>query len=107
MRFVIGAIMMLCFFDVHAVEVKVKKMTAERGFHYKFNLKTSLSDKVVLDCQSFIQGLTIGEKGSEVLYLLGPYECEALQNRIKGSLSKFQKHCLDLDDEIRSDYSCR
>lgn len=107
MKFVIGLILVLCFFDVHAVEVKVKKMSLESGFHHRHNLKTSFPEKMVLDCQSFVQGLTVGEYPGETFFMLEPDECEALQDRMKSSLSKFQKHCLDLEEEIRSDYSCR
>lgn len=71
-----------------------------------FVLTTNITQKVVLDCQSFIQGLRIGEFEEAFTYLLDPWECEELQNRVKSSLRKRQEHCIDVEDEIRSDRTC-
>lgn len=71
-----------------------------------FVLSTNLPDKVVLDCQSFIQGLRIGEKENAIIYMLDPYECESVQERVRKSLRRLQNHCIDVEEDIRADYSC-
>jgi hypothetical protein len=106
MKYVIGLIMALCFFDAGASEIKVSKMTTVSGMNYKFQLKTSLQEKVILDCQSFVQGLTIGEGSSPSFFLIEPEDCEAITERMQSSLKKHEMHCLDVEDTIRSDYTC-
>ncbi len=89
-----------------AEDIRVKKMTKDPPLDRSFILQTNLTEKVVIDCQSFIQGLRIGEGGAAQVYLLDPDDCEALQGRMRTSLRKFQHHCLDVDSEIRSDWTC-
>lgn len=92
--------------SLSAGEIRVKKMLKDGDLERSFELKTNLSQKVVIDCQSFIQGLRIGEFENAFTFILDPDECEALQVRIKSSLKKFQKHCIDVEEDIRSDRSC-
>lgn len=87
-------------------EIKVSKMTKDGELERSFVLETNLNDKVVIDCQSFIQGLRIGQFEAAYTYLLEPDECEGLQERIRRSLRSYQKHCIDVQDDIRSDRSC-
>ena len=87
-------------------EIRVKKMSRDGELERSYVLRTNLTKKVVLDCQSFIQGLRVGEFEEAYTHLLDPWECEELQNRIKGSLRKLQSHCIDVEEEIRADYSC-
>lgn len=89
-----------------ADEIQVSKMTKDGELDRSFVLKTNLPDMVVIDCQSFVQGLRIGQFESAHTYLLDPEECEGLQQRIRSSLRRFQKHCIDVQDDIRSDRSC-
>ena len=105
MKIIIGVILLLSFSAV-AEEIKVSKMTQDRDLERSFVLKTNLSQKVVLDCQSFIQGLRIGEQAQAYTYLLDEQECHGLQNRIRSSLRRFQHHCIDVGDDVRSDRSC-
>lgn len=88
-------------------EVKVKKMLQDGDLERSFVLETSLKEKVVLDCQSFIQGLRIGEQGDAIFFMMDPNECESLQERVMSSLKRHQLHCIDVDSEIRSDYACQ
>lgn len=92
---------------VNAEEIKVKKIRKDGEMQRSFVLKTNLKEKVVLDCQSFVQGLRIGERESALTFLLDPWECEELYKRVRGSLKKFQNHCIDVEDDIRADYTCR
>jgi hypothetical protein len=90
----------------YAEEIRVKKMTRDEPLDRSFVLQTNLRDKVVIDCQSFIQGLRIGEGGAAHVFLLDPDDCEALQGRIRTSLRRFHHHCIDVDADIRSDRTC-
>ncbi len=102
---------MKCFFGLcllmslpvaFAVEFKVNGYKKSPGMDRSFVLKTTLAEKVVLDCQSFIQGLTIGND----LVMMDAQGCEELYFRIEASIKKHQKHCLDVEEEIRHDYTC-
>ncbi len=89
-----------------ADEIRVKKMTKDATLERSFILQTNLTEKVVIDCQSFIQGLRIGEGGNALVYLMDPEDCEELQGRMRTSLRKFRHHCMDVDTEIHSDWTC-
>lgn len=89
-----------------AGEIRVKKMSRDGELERSYVLTTNLSEAVVLDCQSFVQGLRVGEFEAAYTYLLEPWECEELQKRVKSSLRKFQHHCIDVEDDIRADYTC-
>jgi hypothetical protein len=108
MKYLIGTVLLFTTVLASAFEIKVHKMTALSGMDRSFQLyTTTIPDQMVLDCQSFIQGLTIGRgQEDEVFYFLDPQECEALYGRTYQSLKKKQKHCLDVGDEIHSDYTC-
>ena len=106
MKYILRLSLFVFTVSAFAVEVKVRKMTRDRDLDRSFVLTTQLNDKVVLDCQSFIMGLQIGEYESTNHFLLDPDECDSLQARIKTSLRKLQKHCIDVENDIRADYSC-
>jgi hypothetical protein len=89
-----------------ALEVKISRMKVLPGLERSFLLETSLSERVVLDCQSFLQGLFVGQGEQEFYIMLEPYECEELSSRMKKTLRKRQKHCLDLEEYLRADYAC-
>lgn len=99
-------LLLVLSFSSIASEIKVKKMLKDGELERSFVLQTNLPEKVVLDCQSFIQGLRIGEYESAMTYLLMPEDCEGLQDRVRASLKKWKNHCIDVDDDIRSDYTC-
>jgi hypothetical protein len=105
MRFIFLLLSFFCL-GLHAEEIKIRKMKQDGALERSFQLTTNLQQKVFLDCQSFIQGLRIGEFESAQTFLLAPDECEALTKRVQLSLLKFQKHCIDVDQEIRADYPC-
>lgn len=91
---------------VFAAEIRVSKMKQDSDLDRSFVLQTNLPEKVVIDCQSFIQGLRIGEYEEAFTYLLDPEECDGLQGRIRRSLKKSQNHCIDVEADIRADYGC-
>jgi hypothetical protein len=92
---------------VQGREVQVSEMQQTQHMDNHFSLETNINQKVILDCQSFIQGLTIGELPKQIFYILEPHDCEDLQSRMSHSLRLLKKHCLDLDEIIRSDYTCQ
>lgn len=106
MKKLFGLILLLSFSNTFADEIRVSKMRQDGELERSLVLTTNLPQKVVLDCQSFIQGLRIGEYEEAFTYLLDPWECEELQKRVKSSLRKRQEHCIDVGDEIRSDRTC-
>lgn len=106
MKALIGFVLFLSILELQAAEIKVSKMVKDGDLERSFVLKTNLSEKVVIDCQSFIQGLRVGEFEQAFTYLMDEEECGALQKRISDSLKKRQKHCIDVEDDIRSDRSC-
>lgn len=93
--------------SVFADIIKVKGVKADGELERSLVLTTNLPEKVVLDCQSFIQGLRFGEGADATVLMMEEWECGELQGRVKNSVRRFQKHCIDIEaDTIRSDYSC-
>lgn len=106
MKALFGLVLLLSILEIHAGEIRVKKMVKDGELERSYELKTNLPEKVVLDCQSFIQGLRVGEYESAYTYMLDPQDCEGLQKRVKSSLRKLQNHCIDVDQDVRADYTC-
>jgi hypothetical protein len=102
---ILGLLLLISFY-APAAEIRVKKMTQDRELDRSFILRTNIPEKVVLDCQSFIQGLRIGEYESAHTYMLNPEDCEGLQQRVKSSLRKFKNHCIEVEEDIVSDDTC-
>ena len=107
MKYLIGSVLLVSVSISAAFEVRVHKMTLQPGMDRSFNLATeTIPDKMVLDCQSFVQGLTVGEEENEAFFFLDPQECEDLYLRTNQSLKKRKNHCLELQNVIVSDYTC-
>ncbi len=103
MKSLIALLLVLIMWDSFAEEIKVTKMNRSNGFHSRFDLKSNLSEKLVLDCQSFLQGLMFGEKPqTQDMILLADWECEQLMTDMKKSTSSFSKHCLEVDYQTMS-----
>lgn len=106
MKAFIGMLFLLSLISAHAEIIKVKGMSKDGELERSFVLKTNFQEKIVLDCQSFIQGLRIGEFEEAYTYLLDPQDCESLYKRIRSSLKKRRSHCIDIEADIRSDRAC-
>jgi len=106
MRALLTLIMLVTFQESWAYEIRVQQLELKENMDSSYVLKTLPFLKVSLDCQSFVQGLTLGEHPGLNFILMEPSECEDLLNRIKNSLASEEEHCLDLDEVIHSDYSC-
>lgn len=98
--------LVLVSFPVIADILTVSSMRKESAMDRSFILKTQLQDKVLLDCQSFLQGIYIGPRDGGAFYMMEPHECEELYNNIRGSLRKFKKHCIDIEDAVNSNETC-
>lgn len=108
MKTVIAMILVFALFDATAAEVVVSKMSRTPGYTDRYDLKTSLDEKVVLDCQSFIQGLLFGENGESGV-MLQEWECDELIVDMKKSLSRRKTHCLEVDVErsvLEAQHTC-
>lgn len=108
MKTVIAAILILAIYDVSALEIQVKRMNRTPGYSERFDLNTTLDEKVVLDCQSFIQGLLFGQTGESVV-MLQEWECDELIVDMKKSMSRMKKHCLEVDRDrsvMDSQHTC-
>jgi hypothetical protein len=86
--------------------LSVSSMKNEPQMDRSFFLKTQLTDKVLLDCQSFLQGIYIGPRDGGAFFMMEPDECESLYNRIRGSHRKFKKHCIEIEDAVNADETC-
>lgn len=106
MKALIGLVLVLTFVELHAEEIRVKKMSKDGALDRSYVLQTNLTEKVVIDCQSFIQGLRIGEFSEAHTFMLDEADCEGLQTRIKASIKKKREHCIDVEEDIRADYAC-
>jgi hypothetical protein len=77
--------------------VQVHSMEVEDTYSARFRLTTFPYPSAVLDCQSFIQGLFLGEDATGDAILLNEWECEELGIGIEESLSHSKPHCLEVD----------
>lgn len=106
MKYLLVMLMMTFTHNLYANVVRVKKISREPQMDRSYVLTTNLPQKVVLDCQSFIQGLRIGEYEQAQVFMMDPDECMDLQDRIRKGIRRSQDYCIDVDDEVRSDYIC-
>jgi hypothetical protein len=106
MKFIIASLLFASL-SAFSEEVRVKKMVKDGDLERSFVLKTNLQEKVVLDCQSFIQGFRIGEYEDAIVFMMDPDGCTDLQQRIRNSLRKFKQHCIVIENDIKSDETCR
>lgn len=98
MKAVLTFFFLLFMLNAEALEIKVKRMSLDSGYHNRYKLTTNLDEKIVLDCQSFVQGLLFGELG-ETGILLDEWECAEVIQEMKASLRRFKKYCLEVDLE--------
>jgi hypothetical protein len=89
-----------------AMNIKVHGYEQEPHIERSILLRTNLEQKVALDCQSFINGLRIGEFDDASYFMMDPNECDYLLERIKKSVREKRNHCLEVESDIENDYSC-
>lgn len=65
-----------------------------------FEIKTSQYDKVILDCQSFIQGMTFYNKGEVVHnFYIDSYECEGAHDYLQSAKDQNIAICFEIEDK--------
>ena len=97
MKSVIALILVLNLIEALALEVQVSGMNNVQDFESRFDLVSPHPQKVVLDCQSFVQGLFFGPVGEEEIIMLEEWECEELMGDMKKTIDQKEKHCLEVD----------
>lgn len=108
MRLLFGLLTALFATSAFALEIKVDDWRKDRDMDRSIVLFTqSVSGKVALDCQSFIQGMWFGEYEEASVVLMDPDHCMALISRIKSSIKRGSSHCIEIEDEVKKDYRCR
>jgi len=96
----------LTSFTAFSFEIKVSQMSKEADMDRSYVLATQLLPKVFLDCQSFIQGLRIGEFEHASYFIMDPNECDSLHERTSESLRNNMNHCIVVEDDVRNDFPC-
>ncbi len=96
MKTLFALILLASLIEARADEVRVSRMDVTDGYDARYDLKTSLNEKVVLDCQSFVQGLLLGEVGESVI-LMEESECQQLMGDMGSSFYNSKQHCLELN----------
>jgi hypothetical protein len=91
MKLLVISILLANSFMVFAQEVKVSRMMRDGDLERSYVLKTNLPLKY--------------EAASTIL--LDEQECDGLSQRINSSMKKGLKHCIEIDEIISSDFSCR
>lgn len=108
MKLILGFLSILYVTASLAFEIKVDDWKKHRDMERSILLVTqSVSARVNLDCQSFIQGMWFGEFEESYVVLIEPDQCMALFDRIKSSIRRGSSHCIEIDQEIKKDYRCR
>lgn len=75
---------------------------------YVFEVKTNKFDKVVLDCQSFITGMSFSNNGEVKSNIyLDMFMCEDMVNFLVESKKENLPVCIGLDDEAQELYITR
>lgn len=97
MKSVIALILVLNLIDAFALEVQVTGMNSTPEYEARFDLVSPHPQKVVLDCQSFVQGLFFGPIGEEEIIMLEEWECAELMGDMKKTIDQKEKHCLEVD----------
>ncbi|EPZ49798.1 hypothetical protein M902_0454 [Bacteriovorax sp. BAL6_X] len=67
---------------------------------FMFSIKNKRYDKVILDCQGFINGLNLySSRGHDIFTLPGYGHCMAIHNEIIKNIKNEKKSCLVLNDK--------
>jgi hypothetical protein len=75
----------------------------ETDFDFMFEIQNKNFDKVVLDCQSFINGVNLyGEGGEHAVLVLDIGECEDIHFSIIEGMQNDSPVCLSLDFNNRA-----
>lgn len=104
----IGLLVSFSAFAGEVVRMPMLDFTPTKEMDYIYEIKTTKFDKVMLDCQSFITGMSFssaGEVKSNVY--LDPYMCEEMLNYLQESKDNNLPVCIGLDSESQELYLTR
>lgn len=67
---------------------------------FMFSIKNKAYDKIILDCQGFINGLNLySSRGHDIFTIPGYGECIAIHETIVKNIENKKKSCLAINDE--------
>lgn len=80
------------------VRMPILDVESTEGMEYSFELKTPKFDSVVLDCQSFITGITFNQKDEMVANIyLDMFVCQDMVNYLQESKREKRPVCFELN----------
>ncbi|MBY0413130.1 MAG: hypothetical protein K2Q18_03145 [Bdellovibrionales bacterium] len=95
-------------FAGEVVKMPMQDFTPTDGMDYIFNIKTTKFEKVVLDCQSFITGMSFSSGGVEKSNIyLDMFMCEEMVSYLSESQRENLPVCIGLDSENQELYITR
>jgi hypothetical protein len=81
-------------------KMPMQDLVKTENMDYVFEIKTTKFDKVILDCQSFITGMSFSNKGVEESNVyLDMFMCEDMVNFLTESKTNNEPVCIGLDSE--------
>ena len=104
----IGLFMSLSASASDIVKMPVLDFAPTEGMDYIYEIKTTKFDNVLLDCQSFVTGMTFSDKGElkSDIYL-DMFMCEDLVQYLVESKKENLPVCIGLDSENEELYITR
>ncbi len=90
------------------IKMPMQDYVATPDMDYVYEIKTTKFDKVLLDCQSFITGMSFSNNGvQKSTVYLDMFMCEDLVQYLSESKKNGDPVCIGLDDEAQEIYITR
>lgn len=90
------------------IKMPMQDYFATPEMDYVYEIKTTKFDKVILDCQSFITGISFSNNGElKSNVYLDMFMCEDLVQFLAESKKNEEPVCIGLDDEAQEIYISR
>lgn len=103
----IGLLMSVSAISGEIVRTPMLDFTPTKEMDYIYEIKTTKFDKVMLDCQSFITGMTFTSGESKSNVYIDAYMCEEMISYLQESKDNNLPVCLGLDSEYQELYLTR
>lgn len=108
MIIMIGLLMSFGAFAGDIVRMPMQDFAPTGGMDFVFEIKTTKFDNVVLDCQSFITGMSFADKGElKASVYLDMFMCEELVQYLSDSKRNNLPVCIGVDAEYNELYITR
>lgn len=86
-----------------SLEKTLMKDYVKTKMDYMFEIKTNKYEKVILDCQSFIQGLSFyNNKKVAHFFYLEPQDCQDLHLSLKDSKENKVPVCFEISEDTKA-----